>query len=103
MTHIFYENHAPEDPLLAHLFANMAADHPERVAAWLGETFGGPQLYSESYGGYDRRQGRHHALRRRLAPREDRGVRTLGRSRHAAMTTADPPSGRVPPTKEEAP
>jgi CDGSH-type Zn-finger protein/truncated hemoglobin YjbI/ferredoxin len=59
MTHIFYETHVPEDPLLAPLFANMAPDHPERVAAWLGETFGGPKRYTEDYGGYDRMVSQH--------------------------------------------
>jgi CDGSH-type Zn-finger protein len=59
MTHIFYETHVPEDPLLAPLFANMSPDHPERVAAWLSETFGGPALYTETYGGYDRMVSQH--------------------------------------------
>jgi CDGSH-type Zn-finger protein/truncated hemoglobin YjbI len=59
MTHIFYERHVPEEPLLAPLFADMAPDHPERVAAWLGETFGGPQRYTENYGGYDRMVSQH--------------------------------------------
>jgi CDGSH-type Zn-finger protein/truncated hemoglobin YjbI/ferredoxin len=59
ITHIFYEKHVPQDPLLAPLFANMAADHPERVAAWLGETFGGPKRYTEHYGGYDRMVSQH--------------------------------------------
>jgi CDGSH-type Zn-finger protein/truncated hemoglobin YjbI/ferredoxin len=59
MTHIFYENHVPQEPLLAPLFANMLPDHPERVAAWLGETFGGPKLYTEDYGGYDRMVSQH--------------------------------------------
>ena len=59
MTHIFYEQHVPDDPLLAPLFANMSPDHPERVAAWLGETFGGPERYSEDYGGYDRMVSQH--------------------------------------------
>jgi CDGSH-type Zn-finger protein/truncated hemoglobin YjbI len=54
MTRIFYGRHVPEDPLLAPLFANMSPDHPERVAAWLGEVFGGPPAYSERYGGYTR-------------------------------------------------
>jgi CDGSH-type Zn-finger protein/truncated hemoglobin YjbI/ferredoxin len=59
MTHIFYETHVPEDPLLAPLFASMSPDHPERVAAWLGETFGGPALHTETYGGYDRMVSQH--------------------------------------------
>jgi CDGSH-type Zn-finger protein/truncated hemoglobin YjbI len=59
MTRIFYEKHVPEDPLLAPLFANMSPDHPVRVARWLGEVFGGPTLYSENYGGYDRMISQH--------------------------------------------
>ena len=53
MTRLFYGRYVPEEPLLAPLFADMAPDHPERVAAWLAETFGGPTTYSEQYGGYD--------------------------------------------------
>jgi CDGSH-type Zn-finger protein/truncated hemoglobin YjbI len=59
MTRIFYEKHVPEDPLLAPLFANMSADHPERVAAWLGEVFGGPKSYSDVFGGYTRMISEH--------------------------------------------
>jgi truncated hemoglobin YjbI len=59
MTSIFYGKYVREDALLAPLFADMAPDHPERVAAWLGETFGGPKAYSEGYGGYDRMVSRH--------------------------------------------
>jgi len=59
MTRIFYEKYVPEDPLLAPLFATMSADHPERVAAWLGEVFCGPKSYSEVYGGYTRMISQH--------------------------------------------
>jgi CDGSH-type Zn-finger protein/truncated hemoglobin YjbI len=59
MTRLFYEKHVPEDPLLAPLFANMSADHPERVASWLGEVFGGPKSYSGQYGGYVRMISQH--------------------------------------------
>ena len=59
MTRLFYEKHVPADPLLAPLFANMAPDHPQRVARWLGEVFGGPKLYSENYGGYQRMISQH--------------------------------------------
>jgi truncated hemoglobin YjbI len=59
MTRIFYEKHVPQDPLLAPLFADMSADHPERVAAWLGEVFGGPPAYSSRYGGYPRMLSQH--------------------------------------------
>jgi truncated hemoglobin YjbI len=45
--------------LLAPLFANTSPDHPVRVARWLGEVFGGPKLYSETYGGYNRMISQH--------------------------------------------
>ena len=59
MTRIFYEKYVPEDPLIGPLFASMAPDHPERVACWLAEVFGGPALYSERYGGYPRMISQH--------------------------------------------
>jgi truncated hemoglobin YjbI len=60
LTRCFYGTHVPPDPLLGPLFAGMAPDHPERVAAWLGEVFGGHAVYSERYGGYA------HMLRQHL-------------------------------------
>lgn len=59
MTRLFYEKYVPQDPMLAPLFADMSADHPRRVAAWLGEVFGGPRAYSERYGGYPRMLSQH--------------------------------------------
>jgi len=59
LTRLFYEKHIPQDPLLAPLFGSMAADHPQRVAAWLGEVFGGPAVYSGGYGGYPRMLSQH--------------------------------------------
>ena len=54
-TRLFYEKYVPADPLLAPVLANMAPDHPERVAAW----FGGPKRHTEQYGGYDRMIAQH--------------------------------------------
>jgi CDGSH-type Zn-finger protein/truncated hemoglobin YjbI len=59
MTRLFYEKHVPQDPLLAPVFATMSADHPERVAKWLGEVFCGPKAYSSEYGGYPRMLSQH--------------------------------------------
>ena len=59
MMRFFYETHVPQDPLLAPVFADMSADHPERVAKWLAEVFGGPPFYSEEYGGYPRMLSQH--------------------------------------------
>src|ERR1700733_6023063 len=55
----FYEKFVPADELLAPVFANMAADHPQRVAKWLGEVFCGPKCYSEEHGGYARMISEH--------------------------------------------
>ena len=59
MTRLFYEKYVPQDPLLAKLFGNMAADHPQPVAKWLAEVFGGPTYYSGQYGGYERMISQH--------------------------------------------
>ncbi len=88
MTRIFYEKHVPEDPLLAPLFANMSPDHPVRVARWLGEVFGGPELYSETYGGYDRMLSQH--LGKALTEeRRARWVELICRSADEAGLPAD--------------
>jgi CDGSH-type Zn-finger protein/truncated hemoglobin YjbI len=59
MTRLFYERYVPQDSLLAPLFADMSADHPERVAKWLGEVFCGPKEYSAQFGGYARMISQH--------------------------------------------
>lgn len=59
LTRRFYEKHVPQEPLLATLFGEMSPDHPERVAAWLGQVFGGPTAYSDRYGDYDRMISQH--------------------------------------------
>ena len=52
LTRVFYERHVSADPLLGPLFAGMSPDHPEKVADWLGEVFGGPSTYTDEHGGY---------------------------------------------------
>jgi CDGSH-type Zn-finger protein/truncated hemoglobin YjbI len=59
MTQLFYGKYVPQDPLLHPLFAQMAPDHPQRVASWLSEVFGGPKFYSQRYGGYPRMLSQH--------------------------------------------
>jgi CDGSH-type Zn-finger protein/truncated hemoglobin YjbI len=59
MTRIFYSKYVPGDPLIGPLFAEMAPDHAERVASWLGEVFGGPRNYTNRYGGYTRMISQH--------------------------------------------
>jgi CDGSH-type Zn-finger protein/truncated hemoglobin YjbI len=59
MTRIFYEKYIPQDPLLAPVFATMSDQHPQLVAAWLSEVFGGPKNYSEHLGGYVKMISQH--------------------------------------------
>nr|WP_042189488.1 antibiotic biosynthesis monooxygenase [Kibdelosporangium sp. MJ126-NF4]CEL18718.1 Hemoglobin-like protein HbO [Kibdelosporangium sp. MJ126-NF4]CTQ96430.1 Hemoglobin-like protein HbO [Kibdelosporangium sp. MJ126-NF4] len=48
-----------DDPVLAPVFAHMDPKHPKHVAAWLGEVFGGPKVYSEGHGGHPHMVSRH--------------------------------------------
>jgi truncated hemoglobin YjbI len=89
MTKIFYGTHVPDDPLLGPLFANMPADHPERVAAWLSEVFGGPRLHSERFGGYDRMVSQHIGRGLREEQRV-RWVQLLCKSADEAGLPTDP-------------
>jgi CDGSH-type Zn-finger protein/truncated hemoglobin YjbI len=89
MTRLFYGKHVPQDPLLAPLFADMSPDHPERVAAWLGETFGGPEAYTERYGGYDRMVSQH--VGKALTEQQRaRWAQLIVRSADEARLPADP-------------
>ncbi|HEX3815803.1 MAG TPA: CDGSH iron-sulfur domain-containing protein [Mycobacteriales bacterium] len=85
---LFYEKYVPQDPLLAPLFAAMSADHPERVASWLSEVFGGPAFYSEQYGGYSRMISQH--LGKMLTEEQRaRWVSLLGQSAQEAGLPTD--------------
>ena len=89
MTSIFYEKYVPADPLLAPLFAAMSPDHPERVASWLSETFGGPKFHTQRYGGYDRMVSQH--LGKGLGEEQRaRWVQLLLRSADEAGIPTDP-------------
>lgn len=49
----------PSDPLVAPIFAHMDAHHAQHVAAFVGEVFGGPKVYSAEHGGHPHMIGRH--------------------------------------------
>jgi len=66
----FYAKYVPQDPLLSPLFAKMSPDHPQRVASWLSEVFGGPRFYTERYGNYNRMLGEHIGKRLTMAQRD---------------------------------
>jgi hemoglobin len=47
----FYER-APNDPILAPVFAHMPPGHAAHVASFVAEVLGGPPTYSAEYGGH---------------------------------------------------
>ncbi|WP_378282922.1 group II truncated hemoglobin [Actinomadura rugatobispora] len=51
LTDVFYAR-VLKDDLIGPLFAGMDPGHPEYVAMWLAEVFGGPARYSGERGGY---------------------------------------------------
>jgi hypothetical protein len=67
----------------------MSPDHPERVAAWLGETFGGPKVHTAQYGGYDRMVSQHLGKGLREEQRA-RWVQLITRSADDAGLPTDP-------------
>jgi hemoglobin len=56
---VFYER-VPADPLLAPVFARMDPAHAKHVAAFVGEVFGGPAIYTSDHGGHP------HMIRKHL-------------------------------------
>jgi CDGSH-type Zn-finger protein/truncated hemoglobin YjbI/ferredoxin len=88
MTRLFYGKHVAGDPVLAPLFANMPPGLPERMAAYLGEVFGGP-------GAPDREDGYKRLLARILGQDLDseqraRWVTLLGRAAQESGLPAEP-------------
>jgi hemoglobin len=58
LTETFYRKVRP-DPLIGPLFRHMDEHHPQYVAAWLAEVFGGPPRYTEERGGYPHMLAKH--------------------------------------------
>jgi truncated hemoglobin YjbI len=88
LTRIFY-GHVKTDPILAPVFATMSPEHPEWVAQWLGEVFGGPATYTQERGGYAPMMARH--LGRALTEQQRaRWVQLMGEAADEAGLPADP-------------
>jgi hemoglobin len=58
LTSIFYAK-VKEDVLLGPVFAHMDAHHPQHVARFIAEVFGGPPTYSTDRGGHAHMISRH--------------------------------------------
>lgn len=57
-----------KDELLAPLFQHMSAEHPEHVAMWLEEVFGGEPRYTRERGGFKTMIRQHRG--RRIQPEQ---------------------------------
>lgn len=75
----FYER-VPADPLLAPIFAKMDPAHAVHVAAFVGEVFGGPRVYSQEHGGHP------HMIHKHL----DRALDNDKRKRWIALCSTAP-------------
>jgi len=58
LTQVFYDQ-VRDDAVLAPVFAQIPHDHPQHVATWLAEVFGGPREYTEAHGGYPQMLAKH--------------------------------------------
>ena len=58
LTETFYSKVGVDD-VVGPLFADMDSHHPQYVATWLSEVFGGPSRYSEERGGYQHMLSKH--------------------------------------------
>ncbi|MGH8932496.1 MAG: group II truncated hemoglobin [Egibacteraceae bacterium] len=61
LTEVFYRR-VRSDPVVGPLFAKMSEDHPQHVATWLAEVFGGPAGYTDHHGGYPHMLSKHLGL-----------------------------------------
>jgi hemoglobin len=61
LTDAFYRR-VREDEILGPVFAGMDEHHPQHVAIWLAEVFGGPPRYTEEHGGYPHMLHKHLGL-----------------------------------------
>ena len=78
------------DPLLTPQFGTVARpEHAARLAAWLGEVFGGPKTYSEKYGGHEAMVG-HHRGRAINEEQRARFVTAMLEAADEAELPADP-------------
>jgi CDGSH-type Zn-finger protein/truncated hemoglobin YjbI len=90
LTARFYQAILSEpDPVLEPVFRGMDRDHPKHVAAWLAETFGGPQTYSLAHGGYEHMLAKHRNLAL-TEPQRQRWITRMAATADEIGLPADP-------------
>jgi hemoglobin len=77
------------DDVVGPLFRDMPPEHPQHVALWLAEVFGGPARYTEERGGYPTMVG-HHLGRAITEPQRRRWMSLLMDAADEVGLPADP-------------
>jgi len=88
LTEVFYAR-VKEDSVLGPVFAQMAPDHPKRVAHFIAEVLGGPTQYTAERGGHPTMIS-HHANRVLTEFQRARWVRMLCESADEVGFPSDP-------------
>ncbi len=88
LTAVFYRR-VLADPILSPIFQSMPPDHPEHVAIWLAEVFGGPKTYTNELGGYPHMLSKHRLLALKEEQRA-RWVQLMASSADEAGLPSDP-------------
>jgi hemoglobin len=88
LTNVFYVK-VRADALLAPVFAHMDAHHPQYVARFLAEVFGGPTLYSQERGGHPHML-RQHFERHLTEPQRRQWVNLLVDAADEVQLPIDP-------------
>ncbi|MDQ1448636.1 MAG: hemoglobin [Actinomycetota bacterium] len=90
MINAFYDR-VERDELLSPLFpGGVHADHRRNVAAWWSEVFGGPPVYTDELGGYERMINKHLGL----------GITAEQRFRFVALMSQAADDARMPEDPE---
>jgi len=76
LTRVFYDK-VLKDDLLFPVFKNMSGDHSRHVAHFIGEVFGGPQLYTQDDNGSHAKMVAHHLGKMLDEPKRKRWMQLL--------------------------
>jgi hemoglobin len=76
LTEAFYDK-VLKDDLLAPVFKNMSGDHSKHVAHFIGEVFGGPELYTKNDQGSHANMVAHHVGKMLDEPKRKRWMQLL--------------------------
>ncbi|RFZ83501.1 globin [Mucilaginibacter terrenus] len=89
LTKLFYEK-VLADELLLPVFRNMSAEHTKHVAHFIGEVFGGPELYTKHDEGSHAKMVAHHIGKLLTEEQRQRWIHLLLQSADELKLADDP-------------